>query len=79
MEAQWLPSTGAVFSNVTIRYNYNSLLPPTFHHAEQAGNLPSYHRDPSDRFLIAQAQTEGLAFVTRDARIPLYGVRAMTA
>ena len=54
-------------------------LPLTFHHAERAGNLPSYHRDPFDRFLIAQAQTEGLVLVTRDARIPLYGVRTMTA
>ena len=30
-------------------------LPLTFHHAEQAGNLPMHHRDPFDRFLIAQA------------------------
>ena len=54
-------------------------LPLTFEHAEQAGNLPAHHRDPFDRFLIAQAQTEGLVLVTRDARIPLYGVRTLTA
>ena len=30
-------------------------LPLTFHHAEQAGNLPTHHKDPFDRFLIAQA------------------------
>ena len=54
-------------------------LPLTFHHAEQAGNLPMHHRDPFDRFLIAQAQAEGLVLVTRDARIPLYGVRTLTA
>ena len=54
-------------------------LPLTFHHAEQAGNLPMHHRDPFDRFLIAQAQAEGLVLVTRDARIPLYGVRTMAA
>ena len=30
-------------------------LPLTFHHAEQAGNLPMHHRDPVDRMLIAQA------------------------
>ena len=54
-------------------------LPLTFHHAEQAGNLPMHHRDPFDRFLIAQAQAEGLVLVTRDARIPLYGVRTMSA
>ena len=31
-------------------------LPLTFHHAEQADNLPMHHRDPFDRFLIAQSQ-----------------------
>ncbi len=38
-----------------------------------------HHRDPFDRFLIAQAQAEGLVLVTRDARIPLYGVRTLAA
>ena len=54
-------------------------LPLTFHHAEQAGNLPMHHRDPVDRMLIAQAQAEGLVLVTRDAFIPLYGIRVIAA
>ena len=54
-------------------------LPLTFHHAEQAGNLPMHHRDPVDRMLIAQAQAEGLVLVTRDAFIPLYGIQVMAA
>ena len=54
-------------------------LPLSFHHAEQAGGLPPHHRDPIDRMLIAQAQVEGLIVVTRDASIPLYGVRTMAA
>ena len=54
-------------------------LPLTFYHAEQAGSLPMHHKDPFDRCLIAQAQAEGLVLVTRDARIPLYGVRTMAA
>ena len=52
-------------------------LPLTFHHAEQAGVLPMHHRDPFDRFLIAQAQAEGLILITRDRRILLYGIRTM--
>lgn len=36
-------------------------------HAERAGALPVVHRDPFDRILVAQAQVEGLAQVTRDA------------
>ena len=31
------------------------------------------------RFLIAQAQAEGLALVTRDGRISAYGIRTMSA
>ncbi|MDE0006088.1 MAG: type II toxin-antitoxin system VapC family toxin [Rhodospirillaceae bacterium] len=54
-------------------------LPLTFHHAEQAGSLPMHHRDPFDRFLIAQAQAEGLILVTRDARILQYGVQTLAA
>ena len=54
-------------------------LPLTFHHAEQAGLLPMHHRDPFDRLLVAQAQAEGLVLVTRDARIPHYGIRTLTA
>ena len=53
----------------------------TFHHAEQAGALPPHHGDPFDRMLIAQAQAEaeGLILVTRNADIPLYGIRTIAA
>ena len=54
-------------------------LPLTFHHAERAASLPPHHRDPFDRFLVAQAQVEGLVLVTRDSRIPLYTIRTLTA
>ena len=56
-----------------------SHLPLTFHHAEQAGNLPMHHRDPIDRLLVAQAQVERLTIVTRDTFISLYEVRIMAA
>ena len=51
----------------------------TFHHAEVAGALPRHHANPFDRMLVAQAQAEGLTLVTRDAHIPLYGVRTLAA
>ena len=54
-------------------------LPLTFQHAEQAGRLPMHHRDPFDRFLIAQAQSENLILVTRDARIRRYDVPTLAA
>ena len=56
-----------------------SPLPITFHHAESAGALPPHHADPFDRMLIAQAQSERLILVTRDACIPRYGVRTLEA
>lgn len=52
-------------------------LPLTFEHAERAAALPMHHRDPFDRMLIAQAQTEGLVLVTRDERMRLYDVLTM--
>ena len=54
-------------------------LPLTFHHAEQAGILPPHHKDPFDRFLIAQAQVEGLTLVTKDAQIARYSIPLMSA
>ena len=56
-----------------------SELPITFAHAEQAGALPSHHKDPFDRILIAQARAEGLVLVTANANIPRYGVRTLPA
>ncbi|WP_234331937.1 PIN domain-containing protein [Streptomyces sp. NRRL S-87] len=41
---------------------------------EPARAGPPSRRDPFDRMLIAQAQTEGLTLVTRDKHIPLYEV-----
>jgi PIN domain nuclease of toxin-antitoxin system len=46
----------------------------TFAHALLAGALPPHHADPFDRMIVAQAQAEGLAIVTRDARISAYDV-----
>jgi PIN domain nuclease of toxin-antitoxin system len=43
-------------------------------HAMLAGALPFHHRDPFDRMIVAQAQTEGLTVVTSDARIAAYDV-----
>lgn len=54
-------------------------LPITLFHGEQAGLLPEHHKDPFDRMLIAQAQSEGLIIVTNDEKITQYGIRTMDA
>ena len=47
----------------------------TADHAIRAGLLPGPHRDPFDRLLIAQAQSENIALVSKDAAFDAYGVR----
>ena len=52
-------------------------LPLTSEHAERALALPPVHRDPVDRFLIAQALVEGLTLVTDDETIRRYPVAVL--
>ena len=56
-----------------------SSLSVTVEHASQALTLPSLHQDPFDRMLIAQAMSEGLILVTRDANIQLYPLPVLVA
>lgn len=41
-------------------------------HAAATERLPQVHRDPFDRLLVAQALTEPLRLLTRDARLAAY-------
>lgn len=41
----------------------------------RCASLPFHHRDPFDRLLVAQAQEEKLAIVSRDAIFNVYGVK----
>lgn len=47
----------------------------TTEHALAVENLPTHHKDPFDRMLVAQAQEEKLVLVTRDRRMNAYDVR----
>jgi PIN domain nuclease of toxin-antitoxin system len=53
------------------------VLPVEWAHAAAVEHLPFHHRDPFDRLLVAQAQTERLAIVTADAVFRQYGVRVV--
>ena len=53
------------------------LLPIKPIHLDCVKTLPIFHRDPFDRLLIAQATTEGLTIITKDAIIPRYPVKTM--
>lgn len=51
-----------------------SLLPITVEHADAQTRMPSHHRDPFDRLLIAQATVENLALISGDIVFDQYGV-----
>ena len=53
------------------------LLPLTLAHILELDNLPSHHKDPFDRLLIAQSRIEGLTLITRDSNIAKYPVSVM--
>lgn len=53
------------------------LLPITPEHAWRVRTLPSHHRDPFDRLLIAQAEVERLPIVTADPEFGAYGVKVV--
>jgi len=54
-----------------------TLLPITLAHIDELSRLPSHHRDPFDRMLVAQARTESLTLVTGDQTIARYPVRCL--
>ncbi len=47
-------------------------LPITSEHAVATDTLPSLHKDPFDRLLVAQAQVEGILLLTADERLTRY-------
>ena len=49
-------------------------LPISIQHAQRAGLLPGYHRDPFDRMLIAQAQAENLPLVSNETLFDSFGI-----
>ena len=53
------------------------LMPIDQMHIYGLTNLPAHHRDPFDRILIAQAQTEALTLLTQDALITQYPVSTL--
>jgi len=50
-----------------------------FSHAVRVARLPFHHRDPFDRLLIAQAQTEGIPIATADPKFKPYDVEIISA
>lgn len=51
----------------------------THRHALRVASLPTHHRDPFDRLLIAQAQLEELPILTADRAFRMYDVEVLIA
>ena len=54
-------------------------LPIQHDHALRVASLPSHHRDPFDRLLVAQAQIEGVPILTADGVFAKYNVSVIAA
>ena len=50
-------------------------LPISIHHARIAGEMKIPHRDPFDRFLIAQTRVEDMTLVSNEALFDGFGVQ----
>lgn len=62
------------FLKTHLSRNAFSILPVGLNHAIQLDTLPLHHRDPFDRMLIAQAQSEKMRFITNDLYVNRYDV-----
>ncbi len=55
--------------------NQLSLLPVQLQHVLAIETLPLHHKDPFDRLLIAQANSEGMVILSRDTQFYNYAVQ----
>lgn len=58
----------------SLRAQGYAVQPFTWDDAQRASTLPSHHKDPMDRMLIATALNHGLTILTDDVMFAAYGV-----
>ncbi len=61
------------FADVITEYGFQQL-DISYRHASEVTGLPTHHRDPFDRLLIAQALVEDLPIVSHDSAFSHYPV-----
>lgn len=69
-----IPSPFTGFINTQLRENAINLLEITTEHIGIVMTLPFHHRDPFDRLIIAQAQSENLPIIGKDEAFDDYKV-----
>lgn len=73
-----LPEAPAKYVPSRLRLTRTEALAITDRHALHVAELPSHHRDPFDRLIIAQAQIERLAILTADPQFDSYDVDVLS-
>ena len=78
-QAGRLPEAGDLVSNFRseIEHEGFQFLPISAEHGIRAGLLPSLHKDPFDRMLVAQSQAEDLPIFSNETIFDAYGVRRL--
>ena len=69
-----LPNSAEEFVTGEVTRNGFSVLPIHLAHALRVQALPTHHRDPFDRLLVAQSAIEGLPLISRDSVFAGYDV-----
>ncbi len=70
---EW-PSTAGTVNTYVLGQGFRAL-PISLDHAERAGQLSIAHRDPFDRMLVAQAQSDDLWLASNEEVFDAAGVR----
>jgi PIN domain nuclease of toxin-antitoxin system len=71
------PSAAAVYIPARLAHYRFEVLPLGLGHVLAAETLPTHHRDPFDRMLVAQAEVERLPILTHDPQIRKYNVETV--
>jgi PIN domain nuclease of toxin-antitoxin system len=71
-----MPVSGARVAEFCAAAGYREL-PMAWSHAVALESLPLLHADPFDRILVAQATTEPMRLLSRDAAVAGYGAMVM--
>jgi PIN domain nuclease of toxin-antitoxin system len=70
-----IPGDLETYTLAQVSRNRFEVLSISLSHALRVSRLPSHHKDPFDRMLIAQAQVERVTILTGDAQIARYPIR----
>ena len=70
---QYAPATSLDFPLQLEKLGFE-ILPLSWQVMHHAGQLPWHHRDPFDRYLIAESQLRNAPILSTDEQLDLYGV-----